>query len=103
MQDDTDLRAGNVENYGMAPALNQLLKFWESQKKSIEFSEESSRTIHALGNIELHELGEISRAVQCHSDFLRLRHCLRLDEEQIQRFKARFEAMIVPFLLCASQ
>ena len=33
-------------------------------EKSIEFSEESSRAIHELGNIELHELGEISRTVQ---------------------------------------
>ena len=27
------------------------------------FSEESSRTIHELGNIELHELGQVSRTV----------------------------------------
>ena len=36
-------------------------------EKSIKFSEESSRTIHELGNIELHELGQISKAVQCQS------------------------------------
>ena len=29
-------------------------------EKSIKFSEESSRTLHELGNIELHELGQIS-------------------------------------------
>ena len=28
---------------------------------NIKFSEQSSRTNHALGNIELHELGQISR------------------------------------------
>ena len=30
-------------------------------EKSIKYSEESSRTIHELVNIELHELGQISR------------------------------------------
>ena len=33
-------------------------------EKSIKFSEESSRTISELGNIELHELGQISKTVQ---------------------------------------
>ena len=33
----------------------------------MKFSEESSRTIHEIGNIELCELGQISRTVQCHS------------------------------------
>ena len=34
-------------------------------EKSIKFIEESSRKIHELGNIELYELGQISRTVQC--------------------------------------
>ena len=33
----------------------------------MKISEESSRTIHELGNVELHELGQISRTVQCQS------------------------------------
>ena len=39
----------------------------EKAEKSMKFSEESSRTTHELGNIELHELGQMSRTVQCHS------------------------------------
>ena len=35
-------------------------------ENSMIFSEKSSRTIHQLGNIELHELGQMSRTVQCH-------------------------------------
>ena len=58
-------------------------------EKSIKFSEESSGAIHELGNIELHELGQISRTTQCQSC---LKHvleglifcscgiCLQLDE-----------------------
>ena len=53
--------------YELDPVPNQLLKIWEKPEKSINFSEESSRTIHELGNIELHELGQISRTVQCQS------------------------------------
>ena len=76
-------------------------------EKSIKFSDEWSRTIHELGNIELHELEQISRTVQHQSC---LKHvpglifcacgiCLRPDEATIQRIKARFEAMIVPYYL----
>ena len=80
----------------------------ERAGKSINFSEEPSCTIHELGNIELHELGQISRTVQCQSC---LKHapeglifgscgiCLRPDEEQMQRITALFEAMIVPCYL----
>ena len=75
-------------------------------EKSIKFSEESSRTIHELGNIELHELGQISRTVQRQSCWKHIPEglifcscgiCLRLDEEQIQRIKARLETMIVHY------
>ena len=72
--------------------------------KSIKFSEESSRTIHEFGNFEFHELGQISRTVQCQSCWKHVPEgliscscgiCLRSDEEQIPRIKARFEAMVV--------
>ena len=33
-------------------------------ENSMQFSEESSRATHELGNIELHELGQISRTVR---------------------------------------
>ena len=36
-------------------------------KKTIKFSEESSRIILAKGNIELYDLGHVTRTVQCHS------------------------------------
>ena len=74
--------------------------------KSIKLSEESIRTIHELGNVPLHELGQISKSVQCQ---IRLKHipeglifcacgiCLRLDEKQMQRINARFQALIVPY------
>ena len=75
-------------------------------EKSIKFSEESSRTIHELGNIEFHELGQISRTVQCRSflkhipeglTFCACGICLRLDEETIHRIKAKFQAAVVPY------
>ena len=37
----------------------------EKTEKSIKFSEESSRPIHELGNIELCEMGQMTRTVQC--------------------------------------
>ena len=92
----------------MAPALNLFWKILESQKKRLKFSEESCRTIHELGNIELYELGQTSRTVQCHSclkhipeglTFCSCGVCFRLDEETIQRIKARFNALIVPYFL----
>ena len=72
------------------------------------FSEESRRVVHELGNSELHELGQISRTVQCQSCLMHIPEglvfcscgmCLRQGEEQIQRIKARFEAMMVPWCL----
>ena len=36
----------------------------EKPKNSMKFSEESSRATHEFGNIELHELGQISRTVR---------------------------------------
>ena len=75
-------------------------------ENSMKFNEESSHTIHALGNIELHELGQISRTVQRHSCMKHILEgltlcscgiCLRPDEETMQRTKARFQAMTVPY------
>ena len=73
-------------------------------EKSIKFSEESSRTIHELGNIELYEFGQISRTVQCHScvkhipggiGFLRLRHLSSTWWRNSTKINARFQAMTV--------
>ena len=80
----------------------------DKAEKSTKSSEESSRTIHELGNIELHELGQISRVVQCQSCLKHIPEglifcscgiCLRPVEELIQRIKARFEAMIIHYYL----
>ena len=77
-------------------------------ENSMKFSEDSSRTIHVLGNIELHEFGQISRTLQCHSclkhipeglTFCSCGICLRLDEETIQKINARFQTLIVPCYL----
>ena len=74
--------------------------------KSVKFSEESSRTVHELGNIESHELEQISRTIQCQSclkhvleglNFCSCGICVRPDEEQIQRITTRFEVMMVPY------
>ena len=60
---------------------NQSLRIWRGQEKSIQFSEESSRKIHELGNIELHELGPKSEpssaSLEAYTggiDLLRLQH-----------------------------
>ena len=61
-----------------------------------------------MGNIELYELGQVSSTVQCHSCLKHLSEgltfcscgiCLRPDEENIMRIKARFQALIVPYYL----
>ena len=97
-----------VTSYELDIIPNQLLKIGWRPKKSIKFTEDSSRTIHELGNIELHELGQRSRTVQCQSClkhipegliFCSCAICLRLDEEQMERIKARFEAVMVPHCL----
>ena len=36
-------------------------------QNSMRFSEESSRIIHEVGNIDLYELGQMTRSVHCHS------------------------------------
>ena len=58
----------------------------------MKFSEESSHGIHEMGNIELYQLGQISRTVHCHSclkhipeglTFCSCGVCLRPDDETI--------------------
>ena len=87
---------------------NSIIEDFGMAAKSINFSEESSRPSHEPGNIELHELGQISRTVQCQSCLKHIPEglifcacgiCLRPDEEQIQKIKARFQAMTVPCYL----
>ena len=77
-------------------------------ENSLKFSEESSRVIHEVGNIEWYELGQMTRFVQCHSCWKHLPEglafcscgvCLRLDEATIRRIKARFQALTVPYYL----
>ena len=56
-----------VDKLGTGHHTKSIIEGLVMTRKSIKFSEESSRTIHELGNIELHELGQISRTVQCHA------------------------------------
>ena len=65
-----------------------------TNRKSIKFTEESSRTIHELGDTELHDLGQKSRTVQCHSCLKHIPEGLifcgpRLDVEQIHRINSQ--------------
>ena len=64
--------------------------------------------IYEMGNVEMFELGQISMTVQCHSclkhvpEGLKLCGCgvrLRPDEETINKIRARFQALIVPYYL----
>ena len=70
----------------------------------MKFNEESSRIVHEMGNIELYELGQMTRTVQCHSCWKHLPEglafcscgvCLRPDEATIKRIKVRFQALTV--------
>ena len=90
----------------MAPARNLFLKIWEKSENSMIFSEESSRIIHKISNIELFELGQMISTVQCHSCFKPMPEglafcscgmCLRPDEATIRRIHARFQTLIVPY------
>ena len=65
--------------------------------KSINFSEESSRTSHEMDNIELHMLGHIqNHSIPILLDARAGRIHFLLYEEQIQRIITRFEVLIVP-------
>ena len=83
-----------------------IIEVLENTEKSVKFSEDSSRTIEQLDNVELHELAERSRTVQCQSClqdvpegliFCTCGMCLRPSEEQTQRIKTQFAGMKVPF------
>ena len=69
-------------------------------------TEKSSRVIYEMGTMELFELGQISVTIQCHSCLKHVSEgqkccgcgvCLRPDEDIINRIRARFQALIVPF------
>ena len=70
------------------------------------FSEESSRAIYEMGNLELIELRQASSTIQCPS-FLKhvpegLNMCLcgfwlRPNQDVMNRIKARFEALTAPY------
>ena len=88
-----------------AHARNLFWKIWKSRKLHDIFSEESSRIMHVLGNIELYELGQMSSTVQCYSCFKHMPEglafcscgmCFRPDEATITRIKGRFQTLIVP-------
>ena len=64
------------------------------------FTEESSRVVYEMGNVELFELGQISMTVQCHSclnqepegfKFCGCGICLRPDEDTITESKPDFK------------
>ena len=83
-----------VEKIRIGSRAKSILEDFGKPEKSLKFSEESSRTIHELDNIELYELGQTSRTVQCHSclkhipeglKFCSCGVCFRLDEETIQK------------------
>ena len=70
------------------------------------FSEESSRAIYEMGNLELIELRQTSAPIQCPSCLKRvlegLNVCLcgvwlRPNQDTMNRIKARFEALIAPY------
>ena len=69
-------------------------------------SEESSRVIYEMGNLELIELRQTSATIQCHSCLKHvpegLNMCLggvwlRPNQHTMNRIKARFEALITPY------
>ena len=85
-----------------------ILKDLGKPEKTMKFSEESSRIILEMGNIELYELGQMTRTVQCHSCWKHLPEglafcscgaCLRPDEATMKRIKVRFQALIAPYYL----
>ena len=76
----------------------------EKPDNSLKFTEESSRIIHGLEDIELDELGQISRTIQCHSCLQHIPEGLTFcscafvfdwTKKQKKRIKARFQALIV--------
>ena len=78
------------------------------KKDNMIFSEETSRVIHEMGNMEFFELRQISMTSQCYSCLKHLPEglkscpcgaCVRPDENTINRIQMRFKALIVPYCL----
>ena len=78
----------------------------EKKCKFNRFSDASKRAIRELGNLDLYELGEVSKTVQCQVCF---RHasegllycpcgvCLMPSSEQKRKIKTQFEILSAPF------
>ena len=97
-----------VEKLRNGSRTKSILEDLGKSRKLYEFNEESSRIVHEMGNIELYELGQMTRTVQCHSCWKHLPEglafcscgvCLRPDEATIKRIKVRFQALTVPYYL----
>ena len=77
----------------------------QPKRKSYRFDKKESQKIFEQGNIELHELGQISRTVQCNSClkhlpdgliFCECDMCLRPDSGTTDKLSIKFKAMIAP-------
>ena len=87
-------------------AVGKLKVGYQPKRESNRFDEEESQKIYEQGNIELHELGQISRTVQCNSCLQHLPEglifcesgtCLRPDSGTTKRLSIKFKAMIAPY------
>ena len=58
-----------VENSRKGSYTKPLREDLRKPENSMIFSEESSRIIHELGNIEVYEIGQMSNTTHCHSCF----------------------------------
>ena len=97
-----------VDKFRAGYHTGSIIAEFRKRRKSNRFSEESSRTIQELGNIELYELGEISKTVQCQAClncapesliYCSCGVCLMTSPEQKKRIKIQFEVMSVPYYL----
>ena len=91
---------GVVEKWRKDSYTKSIREDLRKPENSLIFSEDSSRIIQEMGNIELYELGQVSRTILCHSCFKHMPEglafcsygmCLRLDEATIRRNHARFQ------------
>ena len=76
------------------------------KKGDMIFSEESSRLIYEMDNLELIELGQTSATIQCLTCSKHVREGLNVclcgvwlqpDQDTMNRIKARFEPLITPY------
>ena len=100
-----------VHNFRNGSRTESIIEDLGRPEKSIKFCEESSGTIHELGNIEAYELGQISRTVQCHSWLKHLPEglifcaCgiwLRLDEKTNRKNHSQIPGYESPLVHCTS-